>query len=251
MDYLRKLGRFWFPDWQSAVWLLFALLPIYFLQTFIHEFSHAITAAAAGGGFPTFAPFPHTNATLGFVNGITFSGGRGFPATPQFVAFALIITWSLVAWLAPVQDRRIQLVFRVLLLAACVDFMFDTAAGLGGGSSSLNDWNNFRTGSNLSGGAIAAITWCLWLIPLAHFAWVYFSAWVQEEGTCRPFWSYRWPALALGCLSLLSLILAAAISDPRIDKSQGIFIAYVVAQGILFAWLAVYFVLTFFIDDDS
>jgi len=249
MDYLRKLGRFWFPDWQSAVWLLFALLPVYFLQTFIHEFSHAVTAAAAGGGFPKIAPYPHVNSGLGFVNGITFTGGRGFPATPQFVSFGFIVVWSLVGWLAPIRDRRIQLVFRVLLLAACVDFIYNTAAGLGGGSSSQSDWNRFRAASSLSGGELAAITWCLWLVVLAHFAWVYFSAWVRSEGDDQSFWAYRWPAVAFGALSLISLIVAAAVSDPSIDKSQGVFIAYVVAQVVSLVWLVVYFILTFVVDD--
>lgn len=244
MDYFRKLLRFWFPDWQSAVWFLFALLPVYFLQTFIHEFSHAVAAAATGGGFPQFAPFPHTNPTLGFVNGVTFTGGRGFPATPQFVAFALIVLWSLVGWLAPIRDRRVQLVFRMLLLAACVDFMYNTAAGLVGGSSSLSDWNRFRTGSGLSGVAIAALTWSMWIIPLAHFVWVYFSAWVQSEGTSRSFWDYRWPALAFGSLSLIALIFCAAVSNPSIVKTEAVFILYVVAQAALLAWLATYFVLT-------
>ena len=60
MEYFRRLGNFWFPDWMSFVWLLFALPALYFFQTTIHEGSHAMAAFFVTGNFPKVAPFPHT-----------------------------------------------------------------------------------------------------------------------------------------------------------------------------------------------
>lgn len=268
MEYFKRLGNFWFPDWMAVVWLLFALPALYFFQTTVHEGSHAMAALFATGSFPKVAPFPHLNTDMGFLNGVTIGSsdsyvtviGRtecdsdarrshtvlaGFPAAPQFVDLALIVLFSVLTGITTFTNPMVRFPLRAWYLGAAIDFMYNTARGLIGGCNKGTDWSKFLLGSDMSSGVFALLTWIFWLGILSHFAWVYWSGWGRHEVPKTGFWDYRWVALILGILSFFALVLSAAVSDPSIDKSSAAFIVPLIFQMAAFVWYWIYFTLTF------
>lgn len=243
--YFARLGNFWFPNGLTSLWwLLLALPALYFFHTFVHEGSHGLAALFATGDFPKFAPFPHFNRSFGsFLNGVTFTGGRGFIATPQLVALALVVGLSLIAIFWPIRDRFTRFVLRLWFLGASLDLLYNTVKGLWGGSSPSSDWGKLQAQIGTPG--IIALTWVIWLVVLSHFVWVYWSAWGRERPERSGFWDYRWAALLLGLLSLVAIVFSAAVSDPSIQKGHAFFIVPLIVQVLALGWYAIYFGLSF------
>jgi hypothetical protein len=243
--YGRRLLDFWFPNGLNSLWwLLFALLPLYFFQTVIHEGSHAFAALFATGDFPKFAPFPHDNTGFnGFVNGVTFTGGRGFAAMPQFVDLALVVALSLIMLLWPIRNAFGRYILRIIYLGVCIDLMYNTVKGLWGGPGPLSDWGKFQ--AETSTAAVVATSWVMWLVILSHFLWVYYSAWHRDHPARLGFWDYRWVALALGLVSLVAIIVSAVVTDPSIIKGSVYFAVPLALQIASFGWFVVYFILSF------
>ena len=275
MEYFKRLGNFWVPDWKAGVWLLFALPALYFFQTTIHEGTHALAAAAVTGTLPTVAPFPHRakNLTTGeerFLNGVTlgersttvtvnrktncnnsrrgnFPKLAGFPALPQFVALLLTVTFAVIFFFTTFTNPFARFPLRVWYFAACIDFMFNTARHLVGGCKEAQDWSKFFLESDMSGGVFALMTWILWLVILSHFVWVYWSGWGRETVPETSFWDYRWIAFALGILSFFAVLLSIFVGndEARIIKGSAEFIVPFVFQIAALCWYWIYFGLTF------
>jgi hypothetical protein len=243
--YGRRLLDFWFPNrLDSLWWLLFALPPLYFFQTVIHEGSHALAALFATGKFPKFAPFPHFNTSFdSFLNGVTFSGGRGFVAMPQFIDLALVVALSLILVLWPIRNRFARYILRLIYLGVCIDLMYNTIKGLWGGPGPLSDWGKFE--AQTSTAAVVVTSWVMWLAILCHFVWVYYSAWQRYHPARLGFWDYRWIALALAVVSLVAIIVSAAVTDPSIVKAHFYFAGPFALQIAAFVWFVVYFGLSF------
>ncbi len=243
MRYFTRLRNFWFPDTASLAWFFLCLPALYFWQTFIHEGAHAITALFATGDFPKFFPFPHVDADAGFRNGVAFTGGAGFIATPQFVALALILTFTLVAILVRVRSSELRFALRTWYFAACVDLMYNSAKGLWGGSGPFADWGKLTAEIGKPG--IIVLSWVIWLVILSHFIWFYYSPWADDEPAPAGFMGFRWVSLTSGILSLLAIIFALAVSDDRLDKSHPVYIVALVVQILAVIGYAVYFGLSF------
>jgi hypothetical protein len=99
--------------------------------------------------------------------------------------------------------------------------------------------------AGMSLGLFAVLTWLLWLIPLSHFVWVYWSGWGREPVDRTGFWDYRWIALLLGILSFFAVLLSITVSDPDIDKGSVAFVLPFIVQIAALIWYWVYFGLTF------
>ncbi len=242
-NYWSRLRNFWFPSWWVLGWILLGLPALYFLQTFVHEGSHAVAAWFSTGNFPKFFPFPHVDAAAGFRNGVTFTGGNGFIATPQFVDVGLILAFMAIFIFWPLRNRMARFALRFLFLGVCIDLLYNTLKGLWGGSGRFSDWGKFQVDVGTAG--IIVITWLIWLLVLSHFLWVYYSAWQREQEAPAGFWDFRWIALAFGLLSLMALMFAAFVSDPALDKSHPVFIVAVVGQVLALVGYGLYFGLSF------
>lgn len=268
MDYFRRLGNFWFPDVMAIAWLLFALPALYFFQTTIHEGSHAMAAFTVTGSFPKLAPFPHSTADGGFLNGVTlgdsstvvsvverqscdspaktrFTRLAGFPATPQFLDLVLIVIFTFIFIFTSTRDPVLRLFLRAWYLGAIIDFMYNTIRGLIGGCNPSTDWSKFMLGSDISPAVFAVMTWIFWLAILSHFIWVNWSKWGRDPVTTSGWWDYRWFAFVLGLLSLAAVLLSFLVSDPQINKFSVAFIFPLVVQIGALIWYWVYFGLTF------
>lgn len=243
--YFRRLGTFWVPNgFTSLWWLLLALPALYFFHTLIHEGSHGLATLFVTGTYPKLAPFPHFNTGFNsFVNGVAFTGGRGFVATPQLIALGLIAAFTLIFILWPIDNPMVRFALRAWYLAACLDLGYNTIKGLWGGSSPSSDWGKLQ--AQISTPGIIALTWVIWVFLLSHFVWVAFSAWGQESPDARGFWGYRWVAAILGLLSLTSVLFAAFVGDPSIVKAHIVFIAPLIGQVLALGWYGTYVVLTF------
>lgn len=277
MEYFKRLGNFWFPDWMALAWLLFALPALYFFQTTIHEGTHAMAALFVTGSFPKVAPFPHLASDAPrpgmeprtyFLNGVTLGDSStrvskitrtdcdsparsrtmplaGFPAMPQFLALGLIVIFTVVFVITTVANPLVRFGIRVWYLGACIDFMYASARGLIGGCNEKADWSKFLLQSDMPTGLFAFLTWLFWLGILSHFLWVYWSRWGRDAVAETGFWDYRWIALILGILSFFGVLLAAVINDDAIHKDNAAFIVPLVFQVIAFCWYWIYFGLTF------
>lgn len=241
-NYWDRLRNFWFPSWWNLGWLLLGLPALYFLQTLVHEGSHAMAGLFSTGSFPKLFPFPHYDASAGFRNGVTFTGD-GFIATPQFVALTLILIFMAIFIFWPISNRVARFVLRFLFLGVCIDLLYNTVKGLWGGSSPFSDWGRFQV--SIGTGGIIALSWVIWLLVLSHFVWVYYCAWQQNREEEAGFWDFRWIALAFGLLSLTSLMFAAFVSDPDIDKGHPVFIVAVIMQVLAVIGYGVYFGVSF------
>jgi hypothetical protein len=244
--YVEHLGNFWFPNGiNSLVWLLFSLPALYFFHTVVHEGSHGMAALFASGTFPKFAPFPHYNTHFdGFVNGVAFTGGRGFVATPQFVALGLIVVFTLISLFWPIRNHFERFALRTWYLGSSIDLLYNTSKGLWGGSSPSSDWGKLQAQTSTAG--IIVLTWVIWLVVLSHFLWVNWSAWGRNKPARAGFWNYRWAALTLGLLSLAAILFAAIVSDPSIQKDHVFFIAPLVVQVLALIWIGTYLPLSFY-----
>ena len=242
--YGKRLCRFWFEDLNSLWWLLMGLPALYFFQTFIHEGSHAFTHLFKTGDFPKLAPYPHIHPTAGFRNGVALNA-EGFIATPQFLALALIVVLTLIFFFLPVRNRMVRFVLKLWYLGASIDVLYNTARELVGGHNRFADWSKFQEDCSVSPALMVFLSVLFWLIVLSHFIWVYWSAWVNEPPEQTTFWGFRWAAMILGILTIFSLLFAAFVSDPSIDKSVAVFIVYVIVQILAFTWYWAYFGLTY------
>lgn len=268
MEYFKRLRNFWFPDWMALVWLLFALPALYFFQTTIHEGTHAMAALFVTGNFPKVAPFPHLTSDGDFLNGVTLgdpstrvsiirrtncdSSARsritklaGFPAMPQFLALGLIVILTVVFAITTVTNPFVRFGLRAWYFGACIDFMYGTARGLGGGCNEKADWGKFLLESDMPAGLFAFMTWVFWLGVLSHFLWIYWSRWGRDAVAETGFWDYRWIALLLGILSFFGVLLSAVLNDDRIQKDNAAFVVPLVFQVGAFCWYWIYFGLTF------
>ncbi len=268
MAYWQRLRNFWFPDGPALVWLLLALPALYFFQTTVHEGTHATLAYLETGAFPKLAPFPHLSPEGHFFNGITLGSGAslvtvvartscdseatspflalaGFPAAPQFLDLVLMAAFAALMVLTRFPSALARFPLRLWYLGVCVDFMFNTARGLVGACDPATDWSKFMLRSDIGTGAFAVLTWLLWLVPLSHFAWVYWSGWGQEPVTATRFWDYRWLAFALGLVSFTAVIVSLAVGDPQIDKGTIAFVGPFLLQVAALIWYWTYFGLSF------
>jgi hypothetical protein len=244
-EYFERLGNIWVPNgFASLWWLLFALPALYFFETLIHEGTHGLTALVVTRDFPKLMPFPHYNTAFdGFVNGVTFTGGRGFVAAPQAIALGLIVVFTLILLLWPIRNHLARFALRTWYLGACLDLLYNSVKGLWGGPSPISDWGKLE--AQISTPGIIALTWGLWLFVLSHFAWAPYSAWGRQRPERKGFWGYRGVALLLGLLSLAAILFATFVNDPTIVKAHVFFIAPLIGQAIALLWYSTYVVLTF------
>ncbi len=243
--YLERLRNFWFPDcWVSLAWLGLAVPAFYFLQTTIHEGSHAFTNLAATGDFPKVAPFPHATTDGRFLNGVTLRA-EGFIATPQFLDLVLVVLLTLIFLFWPIRNRFVKFGLRLFFLAVCIDLLYNTARELGGGHNQFADWSRFQDDYGIGDGWMILLTWFIWLVVFSHFIWVYFSAWHRHRGERTGFWDYRWVTLAFGLLSLCAVLASIFVSDPEIVKGHIYFIGPFIVQILFLIWYGTYFVWTF------
>jgi hypothetical protein len=268
MEYFRRLGRFWGPEGAAVAWLFLALPALHFLQTTVHEGTHAMAAVVSTGGSPKLVTYAHSSAA-GFRNGATIPDAKstvspverkecnsrkrssdpprlaGFSALPQFVALAQIALFSVVFIVTTLEGPRVRFALRAWYLAACLDFLYSTIRGLIGGCNKFADWSKFMLRSDIPVAGFVVMTWVFWLLVLAHFVWVYWSPWSRPPASRPGFWGYRWIALILGILSFLAVLLSFAVGDPSIDKGSVAFILPLVIQILALIWYWLYFGLTF------
>ena len=241
-SYGEKLRRFWFEDLHSLWWLLMALPALYFFQTFIHEGMHSLFNLFETGKLAKFATYPHISSSAGFRNGVTFDS-NGFPAAPQFVAFGVILALILVFIFAPIQNRTTRFLLRTMFFGVCLDLLYNISRGLYGGVNPFADWSKFKIEHDIPTAAYIMITWIFWLVVLSHFLWVMISAWVRENPPKKKFWDFPWIGFVCGLMSLTALIFVAAVSDPSIDRGQGLVVAYVIMQLLALGWYTTYFII--------
>jgi hypothetical protein len=204
--------------------LALGLPALHFLQTVIHEGSHALTGLAAGGS-PKLAPFPHVSPSGAFRNGVTFGAG-GFIATPQFVGLSLVVLLTLIFLLWPIRNRYVRLLLRWWFLGVSIDLLYNTARELVGGHNPLPDWSRFQDAFGIPEAGMIALTWLIWLTVWSHLVWVYLSAWhrVNVRPPTAGFWDYRGIAILYGALSLVAVVVSLAVSDPGIVKAHVAFL---------------------------
>lgn len=243
MNYWERLKNFWAPSWWSLGWIGLGLPALYFWQTLVHEGMHGFTALFATGEFPKVAPFPHVSAVAGFRNGVTFTGGEGFIAMPQFVDMGLIILLAALCIWLPTRSHQIRFMLSYLFLGVCVDLLYNTFAGIWAGSGEFSDWGKFQVMIGDAGIIILSIF--ILLLAFSHFLWVYFSVWHSDPLPAATGWDFRWVALVFQIASLCAILFAAIVEDPSIDKSHGVFIFYLVLQIVAVIGYSVYFGLTF------
>lgn len=279
MEYFRRLANFWFPNWVAFVWLLMGLPALYFLQTVVHEGTHAVVAISATGHKPTFAPFPHmhekNDGTLGFLNGVTYYSNDndyvgvdtrkncstndrevqdhlgGFPAAPQILDLMLIAIFSFLFAVVGFSSPIARFPLIILYLGFWIDFMYGTIRTLIAGCKESVDWSRFYLESEMGFGIFVFITWIFWIIILSHFVWMYWSAWARKKVDRAGFWDYRWVALIFGVLSLICVIMSLAITDDDIHKDNAAFIVPLIVQFIALIWYGLYFGLSFKYGDNS
>lgn len=278
MEYFKRLGNFWFPNLACLLWLLMGLPALYFLQTTVHEGTHAMAALIVTGHGPKFAPFPHEHSDgqggTYFLNGVTYDDPKnyvevrtrdncdtenrvtekhlaGFPAAPQFLDFILIVVFSLFFAFIGFSSPIVRFPLRMLYLGFWIDFMYNTMRGLIAGCKETTDWSKFYLQSDMSIGVFAFITWLLWLLILSHFVWVYWSAWGREPVDRAGFWDYRWVAFIFGILSLICVIASIAVNDDAIHKGTAAFIIPFIIQVLALIWYGTYFGLSFKYSNDA
>jgi hypothetical protein len=271
-EYFRRLANFWFPGWVAFVWLLMGLPPLYFLQTVVHEGTHAVAAISRTGKKPSFAPFPHMHTGEKgphFLNGATYykddkdyilvetrkdcgTNARelekdlgGFPAAPQILDLILIAIFSFLFAVVGFSDPIARFPLIMLYLGFWIDFMYGTIRTLIAGCKEGVDWSEFYLQSELGFGVFVFITWLFWIIILSHLVWMYWSAWARKKVDPVGFWGYRWVAMIFGVLSLICVIVSLAISDDSILKNNAAFIVPLIVQIIALCWYWIYFGLTF------
>lgn len=242
VNYGQRLGHFWMPSGWTLGWIALGLPALYFWQTLIHEGSHAVAALFATGSFPKLAPYAHVSA-VGFRNGVAFTGGNGFVATPQFVDLVLILVFTALFIWAPVRSRSGRFILTFLYLGVCIDLGYNTIKGLWGGSGPASDWGKFQ--AEIGDAGIIVLSWLIWLIILSHFLWVYYSTWHNRVLPEAGFWDFRWIVFAFSLASLSGLLFAALVSDPSIDKGHWVFITYVIMQAVAVVGYSTYFGLSF------
>jgi hypothetical protein len=249
MEYFKRLGNFWFPKLIFLLWLVFGAMGLYFFQTFIHEGTHAVSAAFSSGHMPTLAPFPHQRPNGDFLNGVTLGDPSttvtntirtscdspaktptpeiaGFIGMPQVIDLVIISLLFLIFFFVPISNSTARFLLVLWYLGATFDFCYNTIRSLIGGCNPGADWSRVMLEADISNGLFAVLTWTLWIVfVLSHFAWVYFSQWGQTEVEEVEFWDYRWVGLVFGALSLICVIWSLAVSDPSIDKGS-VFIAF-------------------------
>lgn len=243
MNYGERLRNFWAPSGWTVGWMLLGLPALYFWQTLIHEGSHAMAALFASGDFPKIAPYAHVSETAGFRNGVTFTGGEGFIATPQFVGVGLLLVFTPLFIWAPIRSRAARFMLVFLYVGVCIDLLYNTVKGLWGGSGPFSDWGKFQ--AEIGDAGIITLSWLIWLLVFSHFLWVYFSVWHDHVLPEAGFWDFRWIALSFALASLSGLLFAAIVEDPSIDKGHGVFITYVILQALAFLGYSTYFGLSF------
>lgn len=269
MEYFCRLKNFWFPDWMALVWLVFTLPALYFFQTVIHEGTHAVSALMVTGHFPKLAPYPHSNRSGNFLNGVTIADDNelvtvsrrqncdenapvvdirrmgGYPPNPQFVALGISVILTFIFIFTSTANPYVRLGLRAWYLGACIDFMYGTARGLGGGCNESADWSKFMLEADIGTGWFAFMTWMFWILILLHFLWVYWSRWGRDAVIQTCFWDYRWFAFLLGCLSFLAVLLSLVIGDNNIDKGSAAYIVPLILQILFLCWYWIYFGLTY------
>lgn len=268
MEYLRRLRNFWAPEAMAVVWLLFALPVLHFVQTTVHEGTHALSTLFVTGSFPKLATFPHQSSSGGFLNGVTIADRKGLvsvvertscdskkkerllriaglSANPQFVALGLIALFTTIFLVTTTANPFLRLGVRSWYFAACLDFLYNTLSGLWGGCKEAADWTKFRFQADLGTGVFVFLTWLFWLAILSHFVWVYWARWSRDPVERTGFWDYRWVAMTLGILSFFAVLLALVVGDPKIDKTSAAYIVPFVVQVGVLGWYWTYFGLTF------
>jgi hypothetical protein len=169
----------------------------------------------------------------------------GFPAIPQFLALFLIVGFAHLFFFTTFTNPFIRFVLRSWYLAACIDFMYGTARGLGAGCNIEADWSKFMVWSDIDPDLFAFMTWVFWSAILSHFVWVYWSGWGRKTVPGTSFWDYRWIAFLLGVLSGIAVLWSIFVSDPAILKDTPEFIVLFIVQILALSWYWIYFGLTF------
>jgi hypothetical protein len=215
-SYGTKLGRFWAPSGWALLWLAFGLAPLFFFQTFLHEGLHWVTAAADGGD-PTLIPFAHFNTDFGRnLNGATMDS-PGFPATPQIVAWILLVGMIVVFCATSPPWPFLRLVMTWWFLGLAIDLIFNVYGALFGDPKPGTDWAKFAAETSI--GTARALSWVMLLCVLSQVGWIAFARWHLNRPVPEGFFDFRIFAIFLGFVSLIAIIVSLSVDHPAIDRN--------------------------------
>jgi hypothetical protein len=272
MEYFTRLRKFWSQDWYALLWLVLAIPVMISFHSIVHEGTHSLMAFFSAGSFAKIEPFL-MEYDGGFQNGVTVgvyekhtertkcdpkvapvkdhSRLAGWIGWPQVGALLIIIAFSLLFIFLKISDFVFGSLWRIWFVAALGDFIFNTFFILVGHCKDSQDWARVMIRGDHGATAFQLFTWLLWLIPLSHFVWVWWSKWGTEPLPERRFWGYRWVAFVLGVLSSISLIFYALVRDDKIGYTSAAYVIGLLMQisACVFYWI--YFVVSFKHDEDQ
>jgi hypothetical protein len=262
MEYFTRLRKFWFQDFSAFLWLLLAIPIMISFQSTVHEGTHGMAAFLNTWSFPKIIPFL-MDYDGEFHNGFTVQDAStektyterktcdererpasntrlaGWSGWPQVGAFLITVGIALIFLFVKITNPVIGLLWRAWYVAACVDFLSNTALILFGTCIPGKDWAAAMIQGDHGFIAFRIVTLLLWLIVLSHFVWVCWSKWGTEPLPDRGFWNYRWLAFVLGILSTISLIFYMLVRDDGIGYGSFWYVGGLILQfaGFWFYWI--------------
>lgn len=272
MEYFTRLRQFWFQGRYALLWLLLAVPVMISFHSIIHEGTHSLMALFSAGSIAKIEPFL-MEYDGSFQNGMTVgvyekhtertkcdpkvapvvghSRLAGWIGWPQVGALLIITTFSLLFIFLNISNFVFGSVWRIWFVAALGDFIFNTFFILVGHCKDSQDWAKVMIRGDHGFGAFRFFTLLLWLIPLSHFVWVWWSKWGTQPLPERGFWGYRWVAFVLGAAASISLIFYATVRDSDIGYTSAPYIIGLLLQISAGVFYWVYFGLSFRHDEEQ
>jgi hypothetical protein len=271
MEYFTRLRKFWFQNGYALLWLLLAIPVMISFHSIVHEGTHSLMAFFSEGEFAKIEPFL-MEYDGEFQNGMTVGvyvrdtrrtkcDEKAAPETknflagwigwPQVGALLIVIAFSLLFIFLKISSFFFGSLWRIWFVAALGDFMFNTGKILVGICKPGQDWAKVMLQGDHGFGNFRWFTLLLWLIPLSHFVWVWWSKWGTEPLPERNFWGYRWVAMVLGVCASISLIFYAVVRDDKIGYTSAPYIVGLLAQIFACVFYWVYFGLSFKHEEDQ
>lgn len=240
-SYSTRFVKFWAPDRAAFLWLLCALPPLLFFQTFIHEGLHWLRAVI-GGKDPLLIPFPHFNKGFGKdMIGVTLNitGSSGFP---QIICFLFLLGVIAVFIAGSPRQRWLREFLTWWYLGLCIDLMAATGKGLFGASAPKADWGKFATEEGA--GVALVLAWLIYLTVASQLLWIRYSRWHRNRPPGKSFWDYRVEAIILAVISLFAFYESFAVDDTSIVRN-GRFYFFAVGQLVFVLGYVGYLIVAF------
>lgn len=263
-EYFSRLRKFWFQNGAALFWLLCAIPVMVSFHSIVHEGTHSLMAFFSEGEFAKIEPFLMEydgEFQNGMTVGVYVTESRrvncdekkppetkrflaGWIGWPQVGALLIVIAFSLLFIFLSITSFVFGSLWRIWFVAALGDFIANTGSILVGRCKPGQDWAKVMLFGDHDFGAFRWFTLLLWLIPLSHFVWVWWSKWGTNPLPKRGFWGYRWVAFVLGCLATISLIFYAVVRDDEIGYTSAWYLFGLFMQIAAWGFYWVYFILT-------